>query len=40
MSELTLDQETALRVRDLQVRFDAFETENKISGIRCRNVDI
>ena len=31
MSELTLDQETALRVRDLQVRFDAFETENKIS---------
>ena len=32
MTELTLDQETALRVRDLQVRFDAFETENKISG--------
>ena len=32
MTELTLDQETALRVRDLQVRFDAFETENKISA--------
>ena len=32
MSELTLDQETALRVRELQGRFDAFETENKISG--------
>ena len=31
MTELTLDQETALKVRDLQVRFDAFETENKIS---------
>ena len=32
MTELTLDQETALKVRELQVRFDAFETENKISG--------
>ena len=32
MAELTLEQETALKVRDLQVRFDAFETENKISG--------
>ena len=31
-STLTLWQETALKVRDLQVRFDAFETENKISG--------
>ena len=31
MTELTLDQETALKVRELQVRFDAFETENKIS---------
>ena len=30
-STLTLWQETALKVRDLQVRFDAFETENKIS---------
>ena len=25
-------QDVALKVRDLQVRFDAFETENKISG--------
>ena len=31
-STLALWQETALKVRDLQVRFDAFETENKISG--------
>ena len=31
-STLTLWQETALKVRELQVRFDAFETENKISG--------
>ena len=30
-STLTLWQETALKVRELQVRFDAFETENKIS---------
>ena len=32
MAELTLEQQTALKVRELQVRFDAFETENKISG--------
>ena len=31
-STLPLWQETALKVRELQVRFDAFETENKISG--------
>ena len=31
-STLALWQETALKVRELQVRFDAFETENKISG--------
>ena len=31
-STLTLWQKTALKVRELQVRFDAFETENKISG--------
>ena len=31
-STLTLWQETALKVRELQIRFDAFETENKISG--------
>ena len=32
MAELTLWQDVALKVRDLQVRFDTFETENKISG--------
>ena len=32
MAELTLWQDVALKVRELQVRFDAFETENKISG--------
>ena len=31
-STLPLWQETALKVRELRVRFDAFETENKISG--------
>ena len=31
MAELTLWQDVALKVRELQVRFDAFETENKIS---------
>ena len=31
-STLALWQQTALKVRELQVRFDAFETENKISG--------
>ena len=31
-STLALWQETALKVRELQVRFDAFETKNKISG--------
>ena len=30
-STLALWQETALKVRELQVRFDSFETENKIS---------
>ena len=29
MAELTLEQQTALKVRELQVRLDAFETENK-----------
>ena len=31
-STLALWQETALKVRDLQVKFDAFEIENKMSG--------
>ena len=32
MAELPLWQDVALKVRELQVRFDAFETENKMSG--------
>ena len=32
MAELTLWQDVALKVRELQVKFDEFETENKISG--------
>ena len=32
MAELTLWQDVALKVRELQVRFNEFETENKISG--------
>ena len=32
MVELTLWQDVALKVKDLQVRFDEFETDNKISG--------
>ena len=41
MTESTLDlwQETALKVRELQVRFDAFETENKISGNYFNELD-
>ena len=32
MTELILWQDVALKVKDLQARFDDFETENKISG--------
>ena len=39
MSELTLDQETALRVRDLQVKFDAFETQNRLSDCIITEID-
>ena len=39
MAELTLDQETALKVRDLQVRFDAFETENRLSDCVITEID-
>ena len=39
MSELTLDQETALRVRDLQVKFDAFETQNRLSDCVITEID-
>ena len=31
MAELTLWQDVALKVRELQVRFDAFETDNRMS---------
>ena len=39
MSELTLDQETALRVRELQARYDAFETENRLSDCVMAEID-
>ena len=39
MSELTLDQETALRVRDLQVKFDAFETQNRLPDCVITEID-
>ena len=31
MAELTLEQETALKVRELQVKFEDFETQNRLS---------
>ena len=41
MAESTLDlwQETALKVRDLQVRFDAFETQNRLSDCVITEID-
>ena len=39
MSELTLEQETALKVRELQVRFDAFETDNRMSDWVITEID-
>ena len=39
MAELTLDQETALRVRDLQVKFEAFETQNRLSDCVITEID-
>ena len=39
MSELTLEQETALRVRDLQVKFEAFETQNRLSDCVITEID-
>ena len=38
-STLALWQETALKVRELQVRFDAFETENKMSDSYFNELD-
>ena len=39
MAELTLEQETALKVRELQVRFDAFETDNRMSDCIMTEID-
>ena len=39
MTELTLEQETALRVRDLQVKFEDFETQNRLSDCVITEID-
>ena len=39
MAELTLDQETALKVRDLQVRFDEFEADSRMSDCVVSEID-
>ena len=39
MAELTLEQETALRVRDLQVKFEDFETQNRLSDCVITEID-
>ena len=39
MAELTLWQDVALKVRELQVRFDAFETDNRMSGCVMTEID-
>ena len=39
MAELTLEQETALKVRDLQVRFDEFETQNSLNDCVISEID-
>ena len=36
---VTLTEETALKVRELEVRFDAFETENKMSDLYFNELD-
>ena len=38
-STLTLWQETALKVRDLQVKFEAFETQNRLSDCVITEID-
>ena len=38
-STLALWQETALKVRELQVRFNAFETENRLSDCVITDID-
>ena len=39
MTELTLWQDVALKVRDLQVRFDEFETQNRMSDCVVSEID-
>ena len=39
MAELTLWQDVALKVRELQVRFDAFETQNRMSDCVVSEID-
>ena len=39
MAELTLWQDVALKVRDLQVRFDEFETQNRMSDCVASEID-
>ena len=38
-TSVTLAEETALRVRQLEVKFDAFETENKMSDCCFNELD-
>ena len=39
MAELTLEQETALKVRELQVKFDTFETDNRLTDCVITEID-
>ena len=39
MAELTLWQDVALKVRDLQVRFDAFEADSRMSDCVVTQID-
>ena len=39
MAELTLEQETTLKVRDLQVKFEDFETQNRLSDCVIAEID-
>ena len=39
MTELTLEQETTLKVRDLQVKFEDFETQNRLSDCVIAEID-
>ena len=39
MAKLTLWQDVALKVRDLQVRFDEFETQNRMSDCVVSEID-